>query len=90
MSVGKCKAIEGKGMSDMTYDEAKDLLNTCKREEIPLSLGDKYIQWYVNDKTYIAVCYFNESEDCMVNFMGNNQKFYGAIADKLRGCGTLI
>lgn len=74
----------------MTLDEAKTLLNTCKREELQdHAFGDCEVYWMRGEET-VAAGYFGGSSEGSIDIgIGvGRTRFSGAEADELRGCGA--
>lgn len=69
----------------MHIDEAKVLLNTCKREELQdHAFGDAEVYW-MQDGKEVAYGYFSR-DVAEVNIVNNGAKFEGSDAYSLRSC----
>jgi hypothetical protein len=73
----------------MTLDEAKEILSTCRRDElIDDVFGDCEICWW-QDKELKAAGYFAFSEELNSVSFTNCTRFVGADASVLASCGKL-
>lgn len=72
----------------MTFQEAKDLLNTCQRTELrDHAFGDREVYWY-KDEEVVADGYFGGTGVSMVDIIDGGT-FQGKEARELALCGTL-
>lgn len=76
----------------MTFEEAKKLLNNCRKDELrDHAFGDAEVGFYLGEK-HIAEGYYGK--DSSISILSDDQsgatdtEFRGKEADELRNCGS--